>query len=151
MKRFLKYVSLALLLIPVFYLSAAENTYSCFGIRADKVVINNDSIAEPSLSRTKKAFVTENKFGFDTISSKLNWVTQSFINFIKPGIIVLDVGAGYGALSRLALDRGATVINNEVSRSQQYYTLKFIKQNQKQRLYLHNQDIRKASFPEEAL
>mgnify|MGYP003352567162 CR=1 FL=1 len=58
------------LLAFAFYLNAEEKNYGSFGTRADNVVINADTIAEPPLSHTKKAFVTENKFGFDTIGRK---------------------------------------------------------------------------------
>lgn len=151
MLDFLTSTLLALALGITLNLQAYESTVDRFGTRADSIVTGLDTIAEPTLSHTKKAFVTENKFGFDTLSADINWIIEDFLASITPGMIVMDVGAGYGKLTRLALDKGATVISNEISENQQLYTLKFIKSNQKKRLYFHRQDIRTTSLPNSSL
>ncbi len=151
MNNFFKLGIYILLLGSMTFLNAKEKVDSGFGRRSDTIVIDINSIPEPTLSESKKAFITENKFGFDVVNSELNWVTESFLKAIKPGMIVMDVGAGFGALTRLALDKGAIVINNEISEKQQLYNLKYVKKNQKDRLYFNNQDIRNASLPNDSL
>lgn len=125
----------------------ADSIYldSSFGKRADQIS-NVDKISEPKKSKTKKAYVTDNKFGFDVLNTEKNWVVEAFLNDIKPDMIVMDVGAGYGALTRSALKLGALVINNEISIPQQLYNLSHITPEQKSRLYLNNKDIRKINL-----
>jgi len=122
-----------------------------FGQRADTIHIDIHSIPEPCLSKTKKAFVTDNKFGFDVIDADSNWVIESFLNAIKPGMLVLDAGSGYGALTRSALNRGATVISNDISKNQLLYNLRHINAEEKSRLYLNSKDIRQISLESDSL
>ncbi len=140
-------------LVWIFSLSthaASLNSQAC-GKPANTINIDLQSISEPRLSESKKAFVTDNKFGFDVVQAELNWVSESFLNAIKPDMVVMDVGAGYGALTRHALNKGAIVISNEISENQQLYTLKHITPEQKAKLYLNQQDIRKVSLPNNSI
>lgn len=136
-------------LVWLFTLStyAASPDTQSWGKPANTITIDIHSIPEPTLSESKKAFVTDNKFGFDVVQAELNWVSESFLNAIKSEMVVMDVGAGYGALTRHALNKGAIVINNEISENQQLYNLKHINPEQKAKLYLNHQDIRQVSLP----
>lgn len=129
-------------------LLSSDNPY---GKRADTIQIDPNSIPEPPLSKTKKSFLTENKFGFDMFKSESTWVVEAFLNDIKPGMIVMDSGAGYGAITREALNKNAVVISNDISDTHLIYNLKKVSTEQKSRLYLNDKDIRKLDFKENSL
>jgi ubiquinone/menaquinone biosynthesis C-methylase UbiE len=122
-----------------------------FGKRADTIQIDANSIPEPPLSKTKKSFLTANKFGFDMFKSESTWVVEAFLNDIKPGMIVMDSGAGYGAMTREALNKNAVVISNDISDTHLIYNLKKLSTEQKTRLYLNDSDVRKLDFKENSL
>ena len=84
------------------------------GIRADSEVLDQYLVTPPILSESKKSFLTLNKMGFDTLANDLNWVAEDFLNFCNSDEYVLDVGAGYGFLTRRALSKGAYVISNDI-------------------------------------
>ncbi|MBY0462494.1 MAG: class I SAM-dependent methyltransferase [Alphaproteobacteria bacterium] len=99
------------------------------GIRADSKSLDKLSIIPPMLSKTGKSFITFNKMGFDINSTNLSWVAEEFINFCQeyPGEYVLDVGAGYGFLSRKALSKGVFVISNDIEMQHLLYSRKKVK------------------------
>jgi SAM-dependent methyltransferase len=146
-KKTLKKCSLITIKIILLCLSClikinAEALNLGFGKCANSIIVNLAEIPEPPLSKTKKSFVTQNNFGFDVVNSESNWVIKSFLKGIKKNNVVMDVGAGYGALTRSALGAGAIVINNEISENQQLYSLKFLNKEQKKRLFFQNNDVR---------
>jgi ubiquinone/menaquinone biosynthesis C-methylase UbiE len=143
-------LSILIISLLSFNVRALESN-EAFGTRADLISIDINSIPEPSLSHTKKSFVTENKFGFDVFKSESNWVVEDYIKDITSGMTVMDVGSGYGALTRLALGKGAVVISNEVSRNQLLYNLKHTTPEERTRLFLNHQDIRKVSLQDNML
>ncbi|MBT6207539.1 MAG: class I SAM-dependent methyltransferase [Francisellaceae bacterium] len=72
----------------------------------------------PVVSNTGKSYLTFNKMGTDTLTSKAmkkSWIINNFLSnckeFEKP---VLDIGAGYGAISLEALNLGVEVIYNDI-------------------------------------
>ena len=103
--------------------SVSAHSETSFGTRADQVVININSIPEPTLSHSKNSFVTVNSFGFDVLNTESNWVVADFLKNITPGMTVLDVGTGYGTLTRSALSKQATVVSNDLSMQQLLYHL----------------------------
>ena len=84
-------------------------------VRADDPLLSTLEVKERLQSATGKAFLTVNRFGFETASLDSNWAIEAFQSSIQPGSIMLDIGAGYGALSRAALERGASVISNDLA------------------------------------
>ena len=92
-----------------------------FGIKANDadVMSLSKDISEPKLSHTGKSYTTVNHMGFDVLntSESINsWLVIDFLEFIKDAKKpVLDVGAGYGSISLLALAQGNTVVANDIA------------------------------------
>lgn len=133
-------------LVPI-----SSQDYSTWGARADTIIIDKESIPTPPLSKTKKALVTLNHFGFDVLTTDDNWVTSTFLNDIKLNDIVMDVGSGYGALTRQALKKGAIVISNDLSQEHLLNNLRHIDKAETFKLYLNSQDIRNLDLKPESL
>lgn len=140
-----------LLILSLFIFSVPAKNYEAYGQRADDFKIDVTTIPEPKISESKKSYVMDNQFGFDVLEADPNWVMKSFLNNIKKGDTVLDVGSGYGALTRQALNRNAIVISNDLSRNALLYNLKHTNEQQLAHLYLNTQDIRKISLPNNSL
>lgn len=104
-------------------------TTAGIGVRADSKILDQFPITPPILSKTGKCFVTLNKMGFDINYTSLSWVAEEFINFCQshPGEYVLDVGAGYGFLSRYALSKKMFVISNDIEIQHLLYSRKKVK------------------------
>lgn len=110
------------------------------GIRANSNILDQFPITSPILSKTGKCFVTFNKVGFDITAVGFSWVAEEFINFCQeyPGEYVLDVGAGYGFLSRRALSKGIFVISNDIEIRHLLYCRKKVKNpDEIERLFLN--------------
>lgn len=122
-----------------------------FGQAADSIQIDIHSIPEPRLSNSKKSFVTDNHFGFDVLNTESNWVIEDFLKNCHENSIVMDVGSGYGALSREALKKGAIVISNDISINQLHYNLKHVSKAELSKLYLNEKDIRDISLKPNSL
>jgi len=119
-----------------------------WGKRADEISIDTYTIMDPPVSKSGESYVTQNQFGFDIFKSESTWVVEEFLNSLKPNNVVLDSGAGYGFLTRQALDQGAIVISNDLSDKHLLYNLKVVKPEQKTHLYLNDKDIRTLNFSE---
>jgi SAM-dependent methyltransferase len=124
------------------------------GVVATNPDLDRMPIKKPILSKTSRALVTLNSHGFDVVTTEKNWVIQAFLKFCHehPGAFVLDVGSGYGALSRAALETGVKVISNDremdhllISRSQ------VTDKEQLSRLYLHNKIFPRLNIPYNSL
>lgn len=139
------------LILPLLTSNTHANHHEGYGQRADEFKINLATIPEPKVSESKKSYVMDNKFGFDVLEADPNWVMESFLKNIKSGDVILDVGSGYGALTRQALNRNAIVISNDLSQNALLYNLKHINKEQVASLYLNTQDIRKISLPNNSL
>lgn len=91
------------------------------GISANSEYINGlvTEVGEIELpkSHSGKAFKTMNKMGFDVLLDefvKTNWVLDNFFKTsCKEGKIVLDIGGGYGNISKSAASLGARVVYND--------------------------------------
>lgn len=124
------------------------------GIRADLKILDQFPIIPPVLSKTGKCFVTLNKMGFDINYTNLSWVAEEFINFCQahPGEYVLDVGAGYGFLSRYALSKGVFVISNDLEMQHLLYSRKKVKDpDEILRLFLNTTPFPYLDIPENSL
>ncbi|MBN8550843.1 MAG: class I SAM-dependent methyltransferase [Deltaproteobacteria bacterium] len=108
-----------------------------FGIRADAGIFNAVRPIEPPISETGKAFVTLNRFGFDTIQFDPTWVTEGLLNLASPGSSGLDIGAGYGRFTIAALQRGATMICNDLSMDQMLWTRSQVSPHLHEKLFLN--------------
>lgn len=139
--------SIVLLFITNTYADVLSSD-NLLGKRADQIAIDANKIPAPIISNTGKAFVTENKLGFDVLETESNWVIETFINDITKDMLVLDVGSGYGTLTRNALSKGATVVSNDLSESQLLYNLKHVLPIDRERLYLNDRDIKQIVFAE---
>ncbi len=110
-----------------------------------------DSYPVPSeqLSVTKKSLKTLNQMGFDTVAVSDNWVISAIMEFCQknPGGQILDVGAGYGSISRMALDRGMRVISNDISAGQLLFSRHKVALNDREKLFLNNQRFPELDIP----
>ncbi len=125
-----------------------------FGIRADLKILDQFPVIPPALSKTGKCFLTFNKMGFDINSTNLSWVAEEFINFCQkhPGEYVLDVGAGYGFLSRHVLSKGMFVISNDIEMQHLLYSRKRVKDpDQISRLFLNTNPFPYLDIPKNSL
>jgi SAM-dependent methyltransferase len=122
------------------------------GIRADLGILDQYLVTPPILSESKKSFLTFNKMGFDTLAQDLNWVAEDFLSFCRPGEYVLDVGAGYGFLTRCALSKGAYVISNDIELKHLLYGRKEVDDHDKlSRLFLNKNPFPYLDIPDNFL
>lgn len=115
-----------------------------FGIIATSPLldeIEQDLPASPPLSKTGKSLVTYNKLGFDVVDDTTiqeSWLIQDILLFSKNAKHpLLDIGGGYGRLSKQMLTTGATVIYNDLEPSHLIYGRKIVPENERQHLYLN--------------
>ncbi len=111
--------------------------------------LNNYPIPSEQLSASGKALKTLNQMGFDTVAVSSNWITTAFIEFChnNPDARVLDVGAGYGSISRTALEEGVHVISNDLSTGQLLLSRSKVAPNDRKRLLLNNQRFPDLDIP----
>ncbi|AIL65782.1 hypothetical protein NOVO_07195 [Rickettsiales bacterium Ac37b] len=121
-----------------------------FGVKADlpEVKYLSSLIPEPKISKTGKSLLTVNKTGFDVLNnseSQDNWIIRDFLSFCtklkKP---ILDIGAGYGYISKKALSLNLKVIANDSAVEHLLYLRKSIDDKPE---YLHNLYLNYAEFP----
>lgn len=115
-----------------------------YGIPATSTVldeIEKTLPTEPPLSKSGKSLVTINKFGFDVIddaSLQESWLVNDIVQFSKTAKSpMLEIGGGYGRLSKHMLNAGATVIYNDLEPSHLIYGRKNISPSQREHLYLN--------------
>lgn len=120
-------------------------------LRADSIEVEGYAHSlenEPPLSHTKLSYKTLNKLGFDVVDDTIireSWLIQDLAAFAKDlRRPLLDVGGGYGGLTRLLLEKGATLIYNDIKREHLLFGRKKIPAENYSRLYLNTQ-----SFPNE--
>lgn len=125
------------------------------GLRADARILDQfKEVISPPLSTSGKSFTTLNKMGFDILSVMMTWVAEEFLSFCKqhPGEYVLDVGTGYGSLSRQALSKGMHVISNDLEMRHLIYSRKKIKDSDERlHLFLNKNPFPNLDIPAESL
>ncbi len=93
----------------------------------------------PPLSHTGKSLVTLNKQGFDVVEPLLmqdSFLIQDLAAFAKKAKKpILEIGGGYGRLTKVMLDQGATVIENDLELQHLIHGRKLIPQEQRNRIY----------------
>jgi SAM-dependent methyltransferase len=92
-----------------------------YGILASSAILDefDKSLDQsPPLSKTGKSLQTYNHYGFDVVDTntiKQSWLIENITNFSKKATNpILDIGGGYGRLSKLMAEQGATVIFNDL-------------------------------------
>jgi len=129
---------------------------SQWGVQANIAAIEPIAklIKEPVLSATGKSFLTANKMDFDVLHTKqsLNsWVVEAFLTFSQhTKSPILDIGAGYGGITLMALKQGNKVIANDIALDHLLHIQKSAKANTLNlaNLYLHlGQFPQGTSFP----
>lgn len=115
-----------------------------FGMIATSAIldeIENTLPADPPISRTGKSLVTYNKQGFDVIDSvtaEKSFLIQAISDFSKSAPYpILEIGGGYGRLSKIMLEQGATVIENDLELPHLIYGRKLVASELRERLYLN--------------
>jgi SAM-dependent methyltransferase len=120
-------------------------------VRADDpsiVLLEAETLPEPPLSKTGKAYLTLNNQGFDVLDDAPiaeSWVIQTLITFARTSKgPILDVGGAYGGITRLLLKQGATVYYNDLEGKHLLFGLKKVSPEMRTNLFLNIQ-----SFPNE--
>lgn len=95
----------------------------------------------PPVSRTGKSLVTFNNQGFDVLDANTaqdSFLIQAILKFSKTAKLpILEIGGGYGRLSKLMLEEGATVIENDLDYRHLVYGRKLVSKSLRERLYLN--------------
>ena len=138
--RFLLVV-FTLLFLPLKAISAPKCSKSFVNLKASDKCFSLLPLQKKIPSKTGKALVTHNRLGFDTVNASGNWVTDAFIEQCKVSKKVLDVGAGYGAMTRKALElnKSLEVISNDLSYTQLVYSQQQTPEQNRDRLILNSQ------------
>jgi SAM-dependent methyltransferase len=112
-----------------------------YGVLATTAILDEMPLTEPKLSKTGKSLVTANQFGFDVADEqtlKDSWLIQEITTFSKHAEHpILDVGAGYGRLTKMMLSTGATVVYNDLEIKHLLYGRTLATPQEKARLYLN--------------
>lgn len=123
---------------------------SNYGVQATNSKLDDIEKLLPGIpiSKTGKSYLTVNKTGFDVLETENqdNWVLHAYSKFVTTNIpqTILDVGSGYGALSRMALTHNKVVIANDIATEHLIYTRKIAKS---QNLNLRNLYLNNSHFP----
>jgi SAM-dependent methyltransferase len=123
---------------------------SIYGVNAtnDKLDDIEKLLPDIPVSKTGKSFLTLNKKGFDVLDTENqeNWILNEYSNFITTNIpqTILDVGSGYGRISRMTLSDNKIVIANDIAIEHLIYTRKIAKS---QGLNLKNLYLNNSYFP----
>lgn len=112
-----------------------------YGVSATAAKLDEMPVTTPTLSKSGKSWVTANQFGFDVVdeqSLKDSWLIQEITAFSKKAEHpILDVGGGYGRLTKMMLAKGATVVYNDLEAKHVLYGRIFATPEEKSRLYLN--------------
>ncbi len=103
----------------------------------------------PSLSSTGKSFLTVNRMGFDVLNHPQfkNWLLEDYEHFIdNKNLMVLDIGCGYGNLSLEPLEKGCTVIANDIAPE---HLIQVRRKAHEKGLDLENLYLNNRSFPDQ--
>lgn len=132
-------------------ISADTQKEKAFGILATDLSLDipmQNLPEHPPLSNTGKSYRTYNSYGFDIINqftSQNSWVIETLSKFVTTiKLPVLDVGGGYGGLSCLLAQQGATVIYNDIEKTHLLFGRKKLTESQRHHVYMNTQ-----AFPEE--
>ncbi len=105
----------------------------------------------PQKSKTGKTLLTFNKTGFDILSNadhvEKNWIIKDFLNQCGKGKVVLDIGGGFGALTKSALSKGTTVIYSDMSYQHLLVGYKTIEPKYHSHVFLNDQALPDITFP----
>lgn len=113
----------------------------------------------PRLADSGKSSVTLNKTGYDVLTKEImqeNWVIKDFLSFAtKAKSPILDVGAGYGGITSSALEKGASVIYNDIDVRHLLVGYRKIKDKHThglEKLYLNERSFpQETTFPNQSL
>lgn len=126
-----------------FKLNCLQNQHP-FGVIATSPSLEQfeqDANDEPPRSKTGKSLVTYNRLGFDVVDdagAQNSWLVQEIIQYSENSTQpILDIGGGYGYLSKLMLENGATVIYNDLDRRHLMYGRSKIDNENRKHLYLN--------------
>jgi SAM-dependent methyltransferase len=136
-----------LLLIPAYPAIAGfkclQNNHT-YGVLANSPQLNefDKSLDKaPPLSKTGKSLVTYNRFGFDVIDTntiKESWLIENLTHFSKHATHpILDIGGGYGRLSKLMAEQGASVIYNDLDERHVLLGRQLFSEQERAHLYLN--------------
>ncbi|MDX1916749.1 MAG: class I SAM-dependent methyltransferase [Rickettsiaceae bacterium] len=121
-----------------------------YGVQATNTKLDDIEKLLPDIpvSKTGKSFLTVNKTGFDVLDTEnqANWVLDAYSKFISRNIpqTILDIGSGYGTISRMALKHNKVVIANDIAAEHLIYARKITKS---QGLDLKNLYLNNSYFP----
>lgn len=115
-----------------------------FGIIANAFILDDiekELPQDPPVSKTGKSLLTYNKQGFDVVdpvTAEKSFLIQAILNFSKNASHpILEVGGGYGRLSKMILEQGATVIENDLDLRHLIYGRKLVEPKLREHLYLN--------------
>jgi SAM-dependent methyltransferase len=93
----------------------------------------------PQLSKTGKALLTVNQFGFYVTETETNWILEGFDKLCqeKPTGLFLDIGTAWGSTSKRVAERGARVIANDLALAHLLYCVDKLSNDEKQRVWLN--------------
>ncbi len=139
---------------PINSFKCAQNQHR-FGIIATSPILDEmEQTLEPTpvLSKSGKSFVTLNRFGFDVMDDttiKNSWLIQEIAKTSKTADHpMLDIGGGYGRLTKVMLNSGATVIYNDLEPKHLIYGRQLAQADERQRLYLNSHSFPRAMILE---
>ena len=133
--------------------------FSGFGVPAtdpELDIFAKEFPIDAPLSHTGKTLLTYNRFGFDVLDSATadeSWLISAIVEFSKNAQHpLIDIGGGYGRLTRLLLEEGGKVIYNEIDVHHLMYGFQQVSTSDHQNLYLNNKRFPdQTDFPDESL
>ncbi len=126
-------------------------------VQAKEINLEGMRDYQPQVSKTGSALVAEKGMGFDTLSmaEQPNWVVTDLLKQVS-GMeqgCVLDVGTGFGAITRklLSLNPSVKVISNDISTVQLKYSMWLTAPEKRARLWLNSESFPSLSMGKSSL
>lgn len=104
----------------------------------------------PTKSHTGKTLLTFNTMGFDVLDADFvahNWVIQDALAHCGEHKRLLDIGGGYGAITKEALSKDTTVVYNDICDDHLMVGYKNLKPQYRQKVTLNNQPAQALTLP----
>lgn len=132
-------------------LAHIQSAYGIPGDHGELIKLSDSFHEQPKPSQTGKTKLTFNNTGFDVLDAEHvthNWVIQDALTHCNANKQLLDIGGGYGAITKDALSKGTTVVYNDLCDQHLIIGYQGIDPAYRSKITLNNQAVEKLELPE---